>query len=95
LCITLEDLAAAQHASDGTLLHPRVHRIKEVFVAKGDISFPAQEALARRTRQLESPFDSLPLPVPVDPLASGGHAPAEVLDTTKGTAGSSSAAVNI
>ena len=33
--------------------------------------------------------------MPVDPLAGGGHAPAEDPDTTKGTAGSSSAAENI
>ena len=41
------DLAAAQHAPDGTLLHPRVHRVNEVLVAKGACVFPAQDALQR------------------------------------------------
>ena len=96
LCITLDDLAAVQHAPDGTCLHPRVHRIKEVFVTKGNTSFPAQDALARSTRQLGGDPAALPLPVPVDATAGGGHAPAESgTETTQATAGSSNAAETI
>ena len=75
LCIKFDDLAAAQDAPDGTLLHARVHRVKEVSMANGDPTFPAQEALTRHTRQLAAPTDSLPLPLPGDPLAGGGSAP--------------------
>ena len=80
LCISLADLAAAQHAPDGRPLHPRVHRVKEVFLAKGDITFPAQEALQRQTRQLNIPADTRPIPVPIDALAGGGNAPAGTVE---------------
>ena len=45
LCISLTDLAAAQHAPDGRPLHPRVHRVREVFLMTDDITFPAHETL--------------------------------------------------
>ena len=65
-------------------------------MTKEDWSFPAQDALQRRSRQLDATTDPRPLPVPVDPLAGDGNAPAEdVVDTTKDTLGSSTAAESI
>ena len=65
-------------------------------MTKGDVSFPAQDALQRRSRQLDAPADPRPLPVPVDPLAGGGNAPAkDIADTSKGTLGSTEAAESI
>jgi hypothetical protein len=56
-----------------------VHRVKELYLAKGDIVFPARDALVRQTRQLNAPAESRPLPAPIDPVAGGGNAPAAEL----------------
>jgi hypothetical protein len=55
-------------------LSPRVHRIKEVFLAKGDFVFPAQTSLQSASRAVE-PL-ALPYPPPElgDTATSGGNA---------------------
>ena len=65
-CISLEDLAVASSAPEGTIMCPRAHRVKEVNLGKGDPAFPAREAFERATRHIGPKTDPVVLPVPVD-----------------------------
>ena len=40
ICISLEDLASATVVPEGTIICPKAHRVKEVFLPKGEPSFP-------------------------------------------------------